>query len=206
MGFYENHILPKLINFACGMKAIQRQRAKVVPLAEGRILEVGMGSGLNLPFYNPAKVERVIGLDPADAMMSYARKKAAGLPFEVEYLALEGEHIPLDKGSVDTVLVTYTLCTIPDVLAALDGMRRVLRRDGRLIFCEHGKAPDPSVRRWQRRINPVWRKAFGGCNLDRDIPDLLAKTGFAIDRIDTGYLPRAPKFAAYNYWGVARPG
>ncbi len=142
MGFYDRYILPKVLNWSCGTKPVRRQRQKVVPLAEGRVLEIGIGSGLNLPYYDPAKVERVIGLDPAEEMLAYARRKSEHLPFAVEYLALEGERIPLERQSVDTVLVTYTLCTIPDAIAALEGMRQVLRPGGRLIFCEHGKAPD----------------------------------------------------------------
>ena len=205
MGFYDRHILPKVINWGCGAKPVRRQRQKVVPLAEGRVLEVGIGSGLNLPFYDAAKVERVIGLDPAEQMLSYARRASATLPFTVEYLALEGENIPLERHSVDTVLVTYTLCTIPDAIAALGGMRRVLKPGGRLIFCEHGRAPDEAVRRWQHRLNPLWGRIGGGCNLDRDIPKLIEAGGFRIDALDSMYLPGTPRFAGFNYWGSARP-
>ncbi len=205
MGFYDKFILPRALNLACGMKPIRKQREKVVPLAEGTVLEIGIGSGLNLPFYDPAKVDRVIGLDPAEEMLEHARKAAAGVPFPVEHLALEGERIPLEAGSVDTVLVTYTLCTIPDVASALDGMRKVVRPGGRLVFCEHGKAPDAAVRRWQDRLNPLWGRFSGGCNLNRDIPQLIADAGFAIDDLETMYLPGAPRFAGFNYWGTARP-
>ena len=205
MGFYDRYILPKVLNLTCGTKVVQRQRQKVVPLAEGRVLEVGIGSGLNLPFYDPAKVERVIGLDPAEEMLAYARRGAANLPFAVEYLALEGERIPLDRESVDTVVVTYTLCTIADAVAALDRMRGVLRPGGRLIFCEHGEAPDPAVQRWQRRLNPLWNWIGGGCNLDRNIPELIEAGGFRIDTLETMYLPGTPRFAGFNYWGTARP-
>ncbi len=205
MGFYDKHILPKVLNLSCGTKVVQRQRQKVVPLAEGRVLEIGIGSGLNLPFYDPTKVERVIGLDPAEEMLKYARRKAGSLPFAVEYLALEGERIPLERQSVDTVLVTYTLCTIPDVLTALAGMRRVLKHGGRLIFCEHGRAPDEAVRRWQRRLNPPWNRIGGGCILDRDIPGLIEGAGFRVDSLESMYLPRTPRFAGFNYWGSARP-
>ncbi len=205
MGFYDRHILPRVLNLSCGTKAVRRQRQKVVPLAEGRVLEIGIGSGLNLPYYDPAKVERVIGLDPAEEMLSYARRKSEGLPFPVEYLALEGERIPLERQSVDTVLVTYTLCTIANAIAALEGMRRVLKRGGRLIFCEHGKAPDEAVRRWQRRLNPLWNRLGGGCNLDRDIPALIEGAGFRMDSLRTMYLPRTPRFAGFNFWGSARP-
>ena len=155
MGFYDRHILPKVLNWSCGMKPVQKQRQKVVPLAEGRVLEIGIGSGLNLPYYDPGKVERVIGLDPAEEMLSYAKRKSGSVPFTVEYLPLRGEGIPLEPESVDTVLVTYTLCTIPDAIAALEGMRRVLKPGGRLTFCEHGKAPDEAVRRWQDRLDPL---------------------------------------------------
>ena len=206
MSFYDRHILPIVLNLSCGTKVVQRQRQKVVPLAEGRVLEIGIGSGLNLPFYDPARVERVIGLDPAEEMLAYARRKSVDLPFPVEYLALEGEHIPLERESVDTVLVTYTLCTIPDAVAALEGMRRVLKPGGRLIFCEHGRAPDEAVRRWQHRLNPLWKRIGGGCNLDRDIPALIEGAGFRMDSLDSMYLPRAPRFAGFNYWGSARPG
>ena len=205
MGFYDRHILPKVLNWSCGTKPVRRQRQKVVPLAEGRVLEIGIGSGLNLPYYDPAKVERVIGLDPAEEMLTYARRKSEHLPFAVEYLALEGERIPLERQSVDTVLVTYTLCTIPDAIAALEGMRQVLKPGGRLIFCEHGKAPDAAVRRWQHRLNPLWNRIGGGCNLDRDIPALIVAAGFAIDDLETMYLPGTPRFAGFNYWGSARP-
>ena len=204
MGFYAKHILPRALDFACSMKPVLEQREKVVPLAEGRVLEVGIGTGLNLPYYDATKVERVIGLDPAEEMLVRARKRAAGLPFAVEHLALEGERIPLEPGSIDTVLVTYTLCTIPDVLTALGGMRRVLKPTGRLIFCEHGKAPDARVRRWQRRINPLWGKLLGGCSLDRDVPSLLKQGGFAFDTIESAYLD-GPAIASFNYWGTARP-
>jgi SAM-dependent methyltransferase len=205
MGFYDRHILPKVIHWGCGAKPVRLQRLKVVPLAEGRVLEVGIGSGLNLPFYDPRKVERVIGLDPSEQMLNYARQASATLPFTVEYLALAGENIPLEHHSVDTVLVTYTLCTIPDAVAALNGMRRTLKPGGRLIFCEHGRAPDEAVRRWQHRLNPLWGRIGGGCNLDRDIPALIGSAGFRIDTLDSMYLPGVPRFAGFNYWGTARP-
>ncbi len=205
MGFYDRHILPKVLNWSCGAKPVRRQRQKVVPLAEGRVLEIGIGSGLNLPYYDPTKVERVIGLDPAEEMLTYARRKSEHLPFTVEYLALEGERIPLERQSIDTVLVTYTLRTIPDAIAALEGMRQVLKPGGRLIFCEHGRAPDAAVRRWQHRLNPLWNRIGGGCSLDRDIPALIEGAGFRIDSLDTMYLPHTPRFAGFNYWGSARP-
>lgn len=204
MGFYEKYLLPPLLTKVMSAKPITYQRKKVVPLAEGRVLEIGIGAGHNIPFYNRAKVSSVIGLEPSHAMRvrAEARAKEAGLP--VEFIELEAEAIPLADKSVDTVLVTYTLCTIPDALAALSGMGRVLKPGGKLIFCEHGKAPDEGVRKWQSRIEPVWRRIAGGCHLTRDIPHLLHEGGFSIDKMETMYLPSTPRFAGFNYWGVAQ--
>ncbi len=206
MGFYGKHILPRLLDFGCGSSPVRHQRAKIVPRAEGLVLEIGLGSGLNLPHYDAARVERVIGLEPAGEMLARAESRIAEAPFAVESLALEGENIPLEAASVDTVLVTYTLCTIPGVEAALGQMRRVLRPGGRMLFCEHGVAPDEAVRRWQRRIGPLWKRAFGGCRLDRDIPALIRGAGFTIEDMETMYLPKTPRFAAFNYWGAAKAG
>jgi len=203
MGLYDRYVLPRFINCACSTKPMMKQREKVVPHASGTVLEIGIGTGLNLPYYDPAKVERLIGLDPSEESWKLAGERAAHLDFEVEFIGLPGEQIPLQDASVDTVLVTYALCTIPDPVAALTGMRRVLRPGGRLIFCEHGIAPDAAVVKWQDRINPVWRKIAGGCNLNRDIPALLAAGGFEVAELSTLYLPGTPKFAGYNYWGRA---
>ena len=205
MGFYERHVVPRIINCACGLKPIRYQRKKVVPLARGTVLEIGIGTGLNLPHYDAGKVDKVIGLDPSETSWKIAGARAAGLPFPVEFIGLPGERIPLPDASVDTVLVTYSLCTIPDPVTALAGMRRVLRPEGQLIFCEHGEAPDPAVRRWQARINPLWRTLFGGCNLHRPIPELLRAGGFHPERVEAMYLPGTPKVAGYNYWGIATP-
>jgi ubiquinone/menaquinone biosynthesis C-methylase UbiE len=181
-----------------------RQRAKVVPRARGRVLEIGIGSGLNLPFYDPAKVSKIWGLDPAPEMTRMAKRAADSLPFEVEFISLPGDEIPLEDNSVDTVLVTYTLCTIPDTTAALRQMSRVLRPGGELIFCEHGAAPDADVRRWQDRLNPMWQRIGGGCNLNRSIPALIEAGGFRISNLDTMYLPGwCP--VSFNYWGTAIP-
>ncbi len=205
MGFYDRYILPRVLNLTCGSKVVRAQREKVVPLAEGRVLEIGIGSGLNLPHYDAAKVERVIGVDPAEEMLAYARRRSAALPFPVEHLRLEGACIPLESGSVDTVVVTYTLCTIPEPIAALEAMARALKPGGRLIFCEHGRAPDAAVRRWQGRLNPVWNRIGGGCHLDRDIPGLIEAAGFRVEDLSTMYLPKTPRFVGFNYWGTARP-
>lgn len=203
MRFYEDRILPHIINAACGMEPIAKQRGKVVPSATGTVLEVGMGPGHNLAYYDPAKVEKVIGLDPSLKSVEMARKRAAEVSFPVEFLGLRGEEIPLDDASVDTVLLTYTLCTISGPAQALQQMRRVLKPGGRLIFAEHGRAPDANVARWQDRLNGTWSKIFGGCNLNRDIPGLIGATGFQVDALSTMYLPKTPRFAGFNYWGVA---
>lgn len=204
MGLYDKYVLPRVIHFTCGLKPNMRQREKVVPHARGRVLEVGIGSGLNLPFYDPARVSKVWGLDPAPEMTRIAEGAARALPFEVEFIGLPGDEIPLEDGSVDTVVVTYTLCTIPDTAAALRQMGRVLRPGGELLFCEHGAAPDASVRRWQDRLNPLWKRLGGGCNLNRAIPELIEAGGFRIKSLDTMYIP-GWRPASFNYWGVAVP-
>ena len=205
MSFYENHCLPHILNIACGLKVIQKQRQKVVPLAHGRVLEIGMGSGLNIPFYDAEKIELVWGLEPSEGMRKKAQAKVKRASFEVRWLDLPSEEIPLEDNSVDTIVLTYTLCTIPDWNKALQQMRRVLKSGGNLIFCEHGEAPDESVRKWQVRINPVWKKVAGGCNLGRPIPRYIEEGGFKIKKIESMYLP-GPKFAAFNYWGTANQG
>ncbi|MDE1173566.1 MAG: class I SAM-dependent methyltransferase [Parvibaculaceae bacterium] len=204
MGFYEKHVLPHVINCACATKPIRYQRRKIVPLAGGTVLEIGIGTGLNLEYYDPARVTRLIGLDPSEESWKLAGERAANLPFPVEFVGLPGERIPLEDASVDTVLVTYALCTIPDPVTALEGMRRVLKPGGTLLFCEHGLAPDAGVRTWQGRLNPVWKRLFGGCNLHRPIPALIEKAGFRIAAMETMYLPGTPRFAGFNYWGTAR--
>ena len=203
MGLYENYILPRFINCACSTKPMMKQREKVVPQASGTVLEIGIGTGLNLPYYDPQKVQKVIGLDPSEKSWELAGQRARDLDFEVEFIGLPGEQIPLEDDSVDTVLVTYSLCTIPDPVAALEGMSRVLKPGGELIFCEHGVAPDESVQRWQARVNPLWRRVAGGCNLNRDIPGLLKQAGFGVHSMEQQYIPGTPKIAGYNYWGGA---
>jgi ubiquinone/menaquinone biosynthesis C-methylase UbiE len=162
------------------------------------VLEIGIGTGLNLPYYNADNVDRLIGLDPSEQSWVLAGERAAHLDFDVEFIGLPGEEIPLEDDSVDTVLVTYALCTISEPVTALQGMGRVLRPGGSLIFCEHGKAPDTGIGKWQDRINPFWRRILGGCNLNRDIPALLSDGG-----LEQMYLPNTPRFAGFNYWGRA---
>jgi ubiquinone/menaquinone biosynthesis C-methylase UbiE len=205
MGIYERYVLPRMIDLACGQEPIAKQRQKVVPQASGRVLEVGMGSGLNLPHYDPAKVEFVWGLEPSEGMRVRAQPRLAQAPFEVKWLDLPGEEIPLEDASADTVLLTYTLCTIADFRTALAQMRRVLKPGGKLLFSEHGAAPDTGVRKWQDRINPIWKKLAGGCNINRDVPAALEQAGFKIHELDSLYLPKTPKIAAFQYWGYATP-
>jgi ubiquinone/menaquinone biosynthesis C-methylase UbiE len=204
MGFYSDYVLPKMMHFTCSAKPNMRQRQKIVPRAHGRVLEVGVGSGLNLPFYDPGKVEKIWGLDPSEGMRKMAAKAAETLPIEVEFIGLPGEEIPLEDDSVDTVLSTFTLCSIPDAEVALRHMARVLKPGGELLFCEHGAAPDANVRRWQDRINPFWKWISGGCHLNRDIPEVLRQGGFRVDGFETMYLP-GPRIATFNYWGSASP-
>ncbi len=203
MSLYEEYVLPHVINIACGSKPILKQREKVVPHAEGRILEVGMGSGINIPYYNTDKVEKVWGLEPSEGMRKKAKPAVDAAPFDIEWLGLPGEEIPLDDNSVDTVVLTFTLCTIPDTLTAVKQMRRVLKPGGKLLFSEHGKAPDEAVFKWQNRLNGAWGKMAGGCNINRDIPHLLEQGGFEVKDIESMYLPSTPKIAGFTYWGYA---
>lgn len=198
-------MLPHALNLACGFKAIRRQRQKVVPAAEGRVLEIGFGSGLNVPYYDFGKVTKLWALEPSEGMRRLAHKRLNPVRTEFEFIDLPGEEIPLGDASVDTVLCTFTLCTIPDTAAALDGMRRVLKPGGRLLFCEHGRAPDEKVRRWQDRLNGPWSRIAGGCQLNRDIPALIRGSGFRIEEEDAMYVPGGPKMLSWQWWGSARP-
>lgn len=204
MNLWNEYIAPPLVSLACSAKPIVEQRQKVVPHATGTVLEVGFGSGLNLPFYDADKVDRLFALEPHLAMRKRAAKRVEASPLEIEYLDLPGEEIPLDDEAVDTVLITYTLCTIPDVAKALGGMRRVLKPGGEMIFCEHGAAPDDGVAKWQRRLEPAWRAVFGGCHLTRRIPEMIGEAGFEVTDVETMYLASSPKTVAFNYWGRAR--
>ena len=202
MGLYGKYVLPRVVHLACSARPNMRQREKLVPLASGRVLEVGMGSGLNLPFYDARRVTKVWGLEPSPEMSKMASAAVEAAAFDVEFVSAGGEQIPLDSESFDTVLMTFTLCTIPDAERALREIARVLKRGGQLLFCEHGAAPDAGVRRWQNRINPLWRRLAGGCHLNRDIPGLIRRGGFEITRMDTMYIP-GWRPASFNYWGAA---
>lgn len=204
MSFYDDRVLPHLIDLVCSTKPTRKQREKIVHLAEGDVLEVGFGSGLNLPYFDGGKVRRIFGLEPSEGMRRKAQRNVDASRLDVEFIGLPGEEIPLESKSVDTVLVTFTLCSIDDAATALEGMRRVLKPGGRLLYCEHGAAPDGRVRRWQDRLNPVWKQVSGGCNMNRDIPHLIESTGFRVTRDERMYIP-GPKILSYNYWGEAKP-
>jgi ubiquinone/menaquinone biosynthesis C-methylase UbiE len=206
MGLYDHYVLPRLLDAAMSAKPIGYQRRKVVPRAEGRVLEIGFGSGHNLPYYDAGKVERIWALEPSAEMRARAAGRVAATSIPLEFLDLPGEQIPLDSESADTILITYTMCTIPDVMKALGEMRRVMKPAGRMIFCEHGEAPDAGVQRWQRRITPVWKAIGGGCHVGRPIPKLIRDAGFVVDDMETMYLPGTPRFAGFNYWGSATKG
>lgn len=202
MNFYARHILPWIIDSVCQGDSSAKQRAKIIPFARGRVLEIGFGSGLNLEYYDKSKVEMVWGLEPSIGMWERAGPRLKKTSFPVERLELSGEEIPLEDNTADSVLVTYTLCTIPDVKRALVEMRRVLKPGGELIFCEHGLAPDEKVALWQRRMNPIWKRIGGGCNLNRPIPTLIEQAGFRIKHMEADYIGLL-KPAMYNYWGTA---
>lgn len=199
---YEKHLLPHLIDFACGMKAITRQRSTVVPRAHGRVLEIGIGTGLNLAHYDAEKVNTLCGLDPSLALHAIAKDRLAATRLKLELVPLSAERIPADDASYDSIVCTFTLCTIPDPLTALSEMRRVLKPGGELLFSEHGLAPEPSVQKWQHRLTPVWRPLAGGCHLDRDIPALLTQAGFRVTELKQQYV-KGPRPMTWISTGVA---
>jgi ubiquinone/menaquinone biosynthesis C-methylase UbiE len=201
---YDKYVLPQITHWVCTSSPARKQRQKVVPHAHGRVLEIGAGSGLNLEFYDPTKVDRLFALEPSEEMWAIARQEKDLSRMEVEFLNSYAEAIPLDDNTVDCVVTTFTMCSIPDLPAAYSEMRRVLKPGGTLLFSEHGRAPDASVRRWQNLINPVWKRLAGGCHLNRDIPELIKSGGFSFQNLDGMYIP-GPKFASYQYWGAARP-
>jgi ubiquinone/menaquinone biosynthesis C-methylase UbiE len=202
MGFYETHILPHFINVAMNTKAMQDERRRCLEGVTGSVLEVGFGTGLNLPYY-PGTVTKLVGVDPSETSAKLARKRIAASPFPVEIVGLSAERIPVADVSFESIVSTFTLCSIPDVTTALREMRHALRPGGRLYFVEHGLAEDFRVQRWQKRLNPVQKRIFGGCQLDKPISALIEQAGFEIERLETGYLKGAPKFGGFLYRGVA---
>jgi ubiquinone/menaquinone biosynthesis C-methylase UbiE len=214
VGLYRDHLLPRLTELVCGAEEASRRRAALVPQAHGSVLEVGVGPGLNLPFYSsgtpggfpnpPARVERLIAIDPSPGMLARARRQRAG-NLATTLLMATAEALPVAAGSIDTAVVTFTLCSVADPAAALAELRRVLQPGGILLFCEHGLAPDPHVRRWQRRLEPLWRPLAGGCHLTRDVGSALEDAGFRIVTIERGYVARLPRFGGYLSCGTATP-
>jgi ubiquinone/menaquinone biosynthesis C-methylase UbiE len=204
MGLFDRFVWAPLLDFVMRQEPIMRQRAKVVPRARGRVLEIGIGSGLNLGVYDRAHVGTLCGLEPSEGLRTRAAARARQLGIALDFVGLDGQDIPAADHTFDTVVTTFTLCSIPDASRALREMRRVLRPDGQLLFAEHGVAPDASVARWQHRLNGAWRTLAGGCNMNRDIPALIRGAGFRPTELDALYLP-GPKVLTYNYWGVAVP-
>jgi ubiquinone/menaquinone biosynthesis C-methylase UbiE len=203
MGFYSDIILPRLCDFAMRNQQLVPFRQRVIGAAEGRVLEIGVGSGTNLPFYR-APVRELLALEPASRLLSMARSAPPAPSLPVRFLEASAEAIPLEDCCIDTVVSTWTMCSIPHAATALAEMRRVLRPGGKLLFVEHGLAPDEAVRRWQDRLTPAWGCISGGCHLNRPIRGLIEAAGFGIDRIETGYMP-GPKPMAFMYEGSARP-
>jgi ubiquinone/menaquinone biosynthesis C-methylase UbiE len=203
MSFYQHHVLPRLVHLAMRQEAMLPFRRRVIGAAEGRVLEIGIGSGLNLPLYG-LTVREVIGLDPSPELLLMARDRAAAAAVPVKLLEASAETVPLDDASIDTVVTTWTLCTIPDAPRALAELRRVLRSGAALLFVEHGRAPEPAVARWQDRLDPLWRRVAGGCHLNRKIDDLISGSGFRIDALTNARLP-GPRTHTFLYEGRARP-
>jgi len=204
MGLYNKYILPTVIDLACKQNSSMRQRMKVIPLATGNVLEIGIGSGLNLPIYNKENVKHLTGIDPSKEMWDKNSIDTKNLPFEFAFAEAFAENIPEEDNRFDTVVITYALCTISDTNKALAEMRRVLKPNGKLIFCEHGKAPDKVIQKWQNMINPLWKRLGGGCNLNRDIPLIIEENGFKMNNVEKMYIP-GWKPASFNYWGTAEP-
>src|SRR4030095_16472917 len=203
MGVYARCVLPRLTDLAIRNGALRAERASIVPRAEGRVLEVGVGSGLNIPFYRAA-VRRLYALDPSAELLRMARLKTDQVPFPVDFLQHSAEAIPVVAGTFDCVVTTWTPCTIPDPVLAVVRMRRVLRSDGRLIWVEHGRSPEPRIARWQDGLTPLWRRITGGCHLNRPIDQLLMRAGFEVIEMKAGYIAGL-RVGTFVYRGIARP-
>ena len=206
MNAWERYVVPNLIACACSSRPIMKQRAKVVPKAEGIVLELGCGSGTNFAMYDAGKVDKLYALEPAPGMIVKAKRTAGelGIGKSIEFLETGAENIPLPDKSVDTAVITFVLCTIPDWAGALAETRRVLKPGGKILFTEHGLAPDEDISKWQRRVEPVWKPLLGGCHLTRDTLGLQREGGFRSDDAETMYLPNTPKIAGFVSWGSAQ--
>lgn len=205
MSLYERYVLPRIVNCVCGSPVIEHQRRLVVPRAFGLVLEIGFGSGLNLPHYDRSSVKQVWALEPSAPMRALATPRIVASGLDVRLLDMPGEELPLPDQSVDSIVVTYSLCTIADAMAALRQMRRVLRPGGSLLFSEHGAAPDARVRRWQDRLDGLWGRCAGGCHLNREVAAMITSAGFRMQWMESAHLPGTPRFAGFNTWGAATP-
>lgn len=203
MPFYRDHIYPYLVRLLGNPPPIRKVRQQIVPWAQGKVLEIGVGSGANFLYYDPAKVTTLYALEPNPGMIRLANRQRRHTALQVEFLDLPGERIPLADGTVDTVVSTFTLCTIPGVVEAIRGIARVLQPDGRLIFFELGLAPDPRVQHWQMRLEVIYHWLFQGLYLTRDIPSLIRQGGFGIEQVEAAYLAEFPKSSSYCWWGTA---
>ncbi|MCQ0110120.1 class I SAM-dependent methyltransferase [Zhouia amylolytica] len=202
MNLYNKYLLPKLIDWTCKQKPNRLQRQKIVPLAHGNVLEIGVGSGLNLPFYDNEKVKHLIAIDPSLEVWKQNNNDPKILGLQFDFLRAYADNLPIENNAIDTVVTTYTMCSIKNLEQTFIELRRVLKPSGKLLFYEHGKAPDKNIQKWQNRINPLWRRLGGGCNLNRDIPDIINKNGFIIPDLHTMYIP-GWKPASFNFWGTA---
>jgi ubiquinone/menaquinone biosynthesis C-methylase UbiE len=202
MNIYNKFMLPRVIHWACSQKPNRLQRKKIIPKARGNVLEIGIGSGLNLPFYTN-KITKLTAIDPSVDLWNKNDLNTENLPFNFEFIQAGAENIPLANHSFDTVVITYVMCTIPDLEKAFSEIKRVLKPTGKLLFCEHGKAPEKGIQKYQNIINPFWKRIGGGCNLNRDIPTLIENNGFIIEKLETMYIP-GWKPASFNYLGIAK--
>jgi SAM-dependent methyltransferase len=205
MPFYKDHIYPYLVDVLGDPAPILTVRQQLIPMAQGKVLEIGTGSGANFVHYDSTKVSKLYALEPNLGMIRLAERKQRKTRLNIEFIDLPGERIPLEDGSIDTVVSTFTLCTIPGIMDAIHGLARVLKPTGKLIFFELGLAPDTEVQRWQKRLEPLHHWLFQGLYLTRDIPALLVQSGFQIEQIETGYLAQFPKSSSYCWWGTAIP-
>lgn len=205
MSFYKDYIYPGLVDVLGDSTPMQNIRRQIIPLAEGIALEIGVGSGANFPHYNPSRVIKLYALEPNPGMVRLAERRARQTKLNIEYLDLPGERIPLEDGSIDSVVSTFTLCTIPGIVDAIQSIAHVLKPEGKLIFFELGLSPDMAVQRWQTRLEPIQHWLFQGLYLTRDIPALLREGGFQIKQMDQGYLAKFPKSLSYCWWGIAVP-
>ena len=202
--WYDAHVMPRLVTFACGQGQVMKRRSQLVPLASGDVFELGCGGGLNQEFYQTSLVSSFSGIDPHGGLLEAARERARARGWHNDIREGVGEHIPFPERSFDTVVCTFTLCSVDNPAQVMSEMRRILRPGGRLLFLEHGRAPDPDVARWQDRIEPVWKRLAGNCHLTRPIGAALRGAGFEVEPLGQGYLPKAPRVAGWNEWGIAR--